>query len=407
MTRSRWREAARFATVLTLLCAMAPSSGYAEIEGRRVRLGVLNDQSGQYSDSGGQGSVLAAQIAADEMRLRLPGTTIEIVSADHQNKADVGSAIARRWFANEAVDAILDVPVSSVALAVQEISRQSGKILLNQATTSDLSGRACSPVSTQWGIDTQAMSVGPVRAVARTGASRWFFLSADYAFGQALTRDATAAIDASGGKVLGTLAAPLGTTDFSSQLLTAQSSGAQVLGLANAGQDLINTIKQAHEFGINKAGMSMVAFLMFITDIHSLGLEQGQGLLVTDSFYWDRNDDTRAFSKRFFDRFSRMPSTEQTLVYVSAKHYLSGVAASNDKDSATIMKWMKSNKVEFFGKTASVRSDGRVVYNLDLYRVKSPAESKKPWDYYEHIAEISNTAAFGETSSAECRLGQN
>lgn len=390
------------AGVLSLALLAQPAT--AEVEGGRVRIGVLNDQSGLYSESSGRGSVVAAQLAAEDMAASLPGVRIEVINADHQNKPDVGSAIARRWYDQEGVDAIADVPVSSVALAVQGVARERSRIVLNEAATSDLSGAACSPTGTQWGSDTYMLSAGTAGAVVRQGQDTWFFLTADYAFGQALLRDASASVQAGGGRVLGNALHPLNTTDFSSLLLQAQSSGAKVVGLADAGGDLINAIKQANEFGLIQAGQRLVGFLVFITDVHALGLDVSKGILVTDSAYWDRDETTRAFTKRFQARHGKVPSAEQAGVYASVLHYLKGVREAGSKDAAAVMAAMRRLPVDFLGRPATIREDGRVVFDLTLYEVKAPNESRYPWDYYRKVADIPAASAFRPLAQSDCPL---
>ncbi len=370
----------------------------------RVRIGVLNDQTGMYAGSSGSGSVTAARMAVEDMAASLPGTTIEVVFADHQNKPDVGSSIAREWFDRDGMDVIADVPVSSVALAVQEIARERRRIVLHEAATSDLSGRACSPYGTQWGSDTYTLSAGTARAAVRNGLKSWFFIGADYAFGKAMLRDASAAVAEAGGKVVGNVAHPLGGSDFSSYLLQAQGSGAQAIGLANAGGDLINTIKQAGEFGLAGSGQHLVGFLVYVTDVHALGLAAAQGLLVTDSAYWDADDATRAFAKRFAARQGAMPSTEQAAVYASVVHYLKAVHTAGGTDGDAVARAMRSLPVDYFGRPAAIRADGRVVFDLTLYEVKAPDRSGGPWDYYRKVADISRDEAFLPLDKSECPL---
>jgi branched-chain amino acid transport system substrate-binding protein len=388
-----------------LIMATAMSAGaQAVTDDRSVRIGVLNDQSGMYSASSGAGSVVAAQLAADDAAAAFPNLHVEIVSADHQNKPDIGAEIARRWYDRGGVDAIADVPVSSVALAVQEIARERRHIVLNQAATSDLSGRACSPFGTEWGSDTYTLSAGTARAAIQSGQKSWFFLSADYAFGKALLRDASVAVTAAGGQVLGSVAHPLNTADFSSYLLQAQASGADTIGLADAGGDMINAIKQAHEFGLSRSGQRLVGFLVYVTDIHALGLEVAQNILVTDSAYWDENDATRAFAKRFFAKQGTMPSTEQSTVYISVLHYLKAVQAAGSKEAESVAAAMRKIPVDYFGRPASIREDGRVVFDLTLYAVKAPGESRGPWDYYRKLADIPKGDAFRPLTEGDCPL---
>src|SRR5689334_1242338 len=305
------------------------TSATAEISGNVVKLGVLNDMSSLYADISGAGSVEAARMAIADFGGTVNGKKIELISADHQNKPDVGSAIATQWFDNDGVDAIVDVPTSSVALAVQQIARTKGKVfLISGAAASDLTGKACSPTSVHWTYDTVALANGTGSAVVKSGGDTWFFLTADYAFGHALERDTAKVVEASGGKVLGKVRAPLNTADFSSFLLQAQASKAKVIGLANAGGDTINSIKQAAEFGIVEGGQKLAGLLVFITDINSLGLQTANGLQLTEAFYWDQNDGTRTWSKRFMDKMKRQPTMVQAGVYGSVMHYLAAIKAT-------------------------------------------------------------------------------
>lgn len=376
----------------------------AKIEKRSMRIGILNDMSGPYADLGGQGSVVAAQLAVDDAGGSVGGVPIEIVSADHQNKPDIGSAIARRWIDQDGVDVIADVPVSSVALAVQEIGRQSKRLTLMQATTSDLTGKACSPYSTAWQDDTYAYSKATSQAVVAAGGKSWFFIAADYAFGQALERDAGAFIRNAGGQVVGSVRHPINAGDMSSYLLQGQSSKSDVVAFLNGGADLINSIKQANEFGLVAGGQKLVGFLLYLTDVHTLGLPVTKGLLLSEGFYWDQNETARTWSRRYFEKTKRMPTKQQASVYASITHYLKAVTAADTLDADTVAAEMRRIPVAYFGHPGTVRADGRVVYPLTLYEVKAPAESTQPWDYFKPVRDIPAADAFRPSSEGGCPL---
>jgi branched-chain amino acid transport system substrate-binding protein len=372
-----------------------------------LKLGVLNDRSGIYADLSGEGSVVAARMAVEDFQAAQKGLKVEIVSADHQNKPDVGANIARQWYDNDGVDVILDVPTSSVALAVNQITREKNRILIDSgAATSDLTGAQCSPNTIHWTYDTYALAQGTGGAMVKAGGDTWFFLTADYAFGHALERDTSAVVQKAGGKVIGAVRTPFPATDFSSFLLQAQASKAKVIGLANAGGDTINSIKQAAEFGITQAGQKLAGLLVFITDVHALGLQTAQGLVLTESFYWDLNDDTRAFSKRFAaQRGGNMPTMVQAGVYSGVLHYLKAAAATKSKDASANMTWMKANPTDdpLFGK-GSVRQDGRKMHPVYLFEVKKPSESKGAWDYYKLVATLPAEQAFRPLNEGGCPL---
>lgn len=389
---------------LALLGCLGSFPVAAKIEKPVIKIGILNDMSGPYADLGGPGSVVAAQLAVDDAGGKVNGTAVELVSADHQNKADIGSTVARRWFDEEGVDVVADVPVSSVALAVQEIGRQAKRITLMQATTSDLSGKACSPYSTAWQDDTYAYSKATSKAVVASGGKRWFFISADYSFGHTLERDAGKFIAEAGGTVIGAVRHPINTSDMSSYLLQAQNSGADVIAFANGGGDLINSIKQANEFGIAEGGQKLVGFLLYLTDVHALGLPVTKGLLLSEGFYWDQNEAARDWSKRFFEKTKRMPTKQHASVYTSVAHYLKAVKAADTLDADAVAAQMRAMPVDYFGHSGTVRQDGRVVYPLTLYEVKSPAESKQPWDYLKPLREITAAEAFRPMSEGGCSL---
>jgi branched-chain amino acid transport system substrate-binding protein len=391
--------------VLSALAAMA-MTGAVQAQ-TSVKLGVLNDRSGIYSDLTGEGSVIAARMAAEDFKASEKGIKVDIVGADHQNKPDIGASIARQWYDQADVDVILDVPTSSVALAVNGIAREKNKILINSGGgTSDLTGSQCSPNTVHWTYDTWALANGTGGAMVKRGGNTWFFVTADYAFGHALERDTAALVTKAGGKVVGTVRHPFPGQDFASFLLQAQSSGAKVIGLANAGGDFTNTMKQAAEFGIVQGGQSLAGLLVFITDVHSLGLQVAQGLVMTEAFYWDQNDQTRAWSKRFADRNGgKMPTMVHAGVYAGALHYLKAVEALKSKDTAQVMAKMKDMPTDdpLFGK-GMIRQDGRKIHDMYLFEVKKPTESKGPWDLYKQLATIPADQAFRPLNEGGCPL---
>ena len=398
----------------TLLACMLAATGlnaHAQISDGIVKIGVLNDMSGLYADITGPGSVVAAKMAVEDyLKSSKSSLKVEIVSADHQNKADIGSNIARQWYDTGKVDMIIDVPTSSVALAISQVSREKGKIHVNTgAATADLTGKACSPNTIHWLYDTWMLANGTGKAVVQHGGTSWFFLTADYAFGQALERDTEAVILKNGGKVLGKVRHPLATQDFSSFLLQAQASKAKVIGLANAGGDTTNAIKQAYEFGIVKGGQTLAGLLVFLTDIHSLGLEKAQGLYLTETFYWDLNDQTRAWSKRFAALNSgKYPSMDQAGVYAGILHYLKAIDAGKTDDGTKVAQKMKDLPTDdvLFGK-GSIRKDGRKLHPAYLFEVKKPSESKGPYDYYKLLATIPADQAFRPLNEGDCPLVKN
>lgn len=399
-----------FATAAAAVALAAGTTAEAAFSDGKIKIGVLNDQSGLYADLGGQGSVLAARLAIEDMGGSLDGTPVEVVFADHQNKPDVGSNIARQWYDVEQVDLIVDVPNSAVALAVNEVTREKNKAFINSgAATSDLTGSKCSPNTVHWTYDTWALANGTGEAVVKTGGDSWFFLTADYAFGHALERDTSAVVTANGGQVLGAVRHPLNTADFSSFLLQAQGSGAKVIGLANAGGDTINSIKQAAEFGIVQAGQQLAALLLFLTDVHGLGLETAQGLVFTESFYWDTNDQTRAFAERMVAGNGGIhPTMVQAGVYAGVLHYLKALKAlGDDSDGAAVVAKMKELPTDdpLFGQ-GTIRADGRKIHDMYLFEVKTPDESTKPWDYYKLRATIPADQAFRPLSEGGCPLVQ-
>ncbi|MBP2227361.1 branched-chain amino acid transport system substrate-binding protein [Azospirillum agricola] len=368
-----------------------------------VRIGVLADEAGFASDIGGKGATVAARMAVEDFGGTVLDRPIEIVSADMQNKPDVASNIVRRWFDLDGVDMVTDIPVSSVALAVQAVAREKKKVLMiSAATTTELTNAQCSPYSIHWADDTASLAVGATKAVVQAGGTSWYFITADFAFGTAMEKAATDAIKQAGGSVLGSVKHPIGTSDFGSYLLSAQASGAKVVALANVGADTIGAIKQAGEFGLTAGGQRMVGYIVFITDVHSLGLDLAKGLYVTEGFYWDQNDKTRAWSKRFFERHGKMPSKEQANTYLATLHWLKAVKAAGTTDSEPVTARMKAMPTDYFGTPGSIRKDGRVLYDLALYQVKSPAESKAPWDYYTQVRSIPASEAFLPLESSTC-----
>jgi branched-chain amino acid transport system substrate-binding protein len=388
--------------------AFAASGAHAQISGGVVKIGVLNDMSGLYADIGGPGSVVAAKMAVEDyLKSSKSKLKVEIVSADHQNKPDVGSQIARQWYDSDGVDAIVDVPTSSVALAVSEVTKQKGKAFLDTgAATSDLTGKSCSPNTVHWLYDTWMLAHGTGSAIVKTGGKSWFFLTADYAFGHALERDTAEVVKANGGKVLGAVRHPLSTQDFSSFLLQAQASKAQVIGLANAGGDTINSIKQAAEFGIVQGGQSLAGLLVFLSDVHGLGLQKAQGLIFTETFYWDLNDKTRAWSKRFASaNGGKYPTMDHAGVYSVVLHYLKAVDAAKTDDGTKAVAEMKKLPTDdpLFGK-GKIRQDGRKIHPAYLFEVKKPSESKGPYDYYKLRATIPAEQAFRPEKDGGCPL---
>jgi branched-chain amino acid transport system substrate-binding protein len=368
-----------------------------------IKIGVMIDGSGFAQDTGGAGAVTAAEMAAADYGGTALGKPIRIVSADMQNKPDIASSIARQWFDQDQVDAITDLPVSSVGLAVQQVSKEKKKVLLiSAAATTELTGAQCSPTSIQWADDTAALANGTAKAVVANGGKKWFFITADFAFGAAMEAAAGAVIKASGGEVVGDVKHPLGTNDYSSYLLKAQASGANVISLANVGMDSIATIRQAGEFGIAQAGQQLAGFIVFISDIHSLGLKTAQGTYVTTGYYWDDSDGTRAFAKRFFDKRQRMPTKEQANTYAAVLHYLKAIDAAKTDDAEKVTAQMKAMPTDYFGRKGSIREDGRVLYDLALYQVKRPEESKYAWDYYKKIRDIPAAEAFRPLADGGC-----
>jgi len=385
----------------------AAGTAQAQISDGVVKIGVLSDMSSLYADLDGAGSVLAATMAVEDFGAAAKGIKVEIISADHQNKPDVGSAVARQWFDTDKVDLITGTTNSGVALAVNQITKDKGKaFIVSGAATADLTGKACSPNTIHWTYDTWMLANGTGNAIVKTGGDTWFFITADYAFGHALERDTEAVVLKAGGKVLGKVRAPLNTQDFSSYLLQAQASKAKIVGLANAGGDTRNSIKQAGEFGIVKGGQNMAGLLVFLTDVHALGLPTAQGLIFTETFYWDMNDQTRAFTKRFVARNKDVyPTMIHAGVYSGVLHYLKAVEALKSDDGTKVIAKMKEIPTDdpLFGK-GTVRADGRKIHPAYLFEVKKPSESKGPWDYYKTRATIPADQAFRPLKDGECPL---
>jgi branched-chain amino acid transport system substrate-binding protein len=390
--------------IVSLMAGAGTGAAWAQAAPDTVKIGILNDMTSLYADNGGQGSVVAAQMAVDDFGGTVLGKKIEITNADHQNKPDIGASIARKWFDEDGVSMIADVPTSSVGLAVQEVARATNKVVINSGSaTSDLTGKACAPTGLHYVYNTVALANGTGAAVVKAGGDSWFFITADYAFGHALERDTTAVIKANGGKVLGSVNVPLNNADFSSFLLQAQGSKAKIVGLANAGGDTQNSIKQAAEFGIVAGGQKMAALLAFIADIHSIGLQTAQGLQLTESFYWDQDDQTRAWSKKFFDKFHKEPTMIQAGVYSSVLHYLESVKATGTLDGPTVVKDLKSKPInDVLIRNGHWNEDGMLVHDMYLYEVKKPSESKGEWDLYKLIATIPGDQAYKRPNGNEC-----
>jgi branched-chain amino acid transport system substrate-binding protein len=391
-----------------LLCA-APfvfaDSAQAQVSDDVVKIGVLTDLSGPAATATGLGSVAAAQMAIDDFGGKVLGKPIALVSADSQDKPDIAAGLARQWYDTGQVDLIVDVPVSAVGLAVQNVATDRKKLFITHSTgTADFHGKFCSPYTMQWVFDTHALAVGTAQAVVKRGGDSWFFLTADYAFGHSLERDASEVITANGGKVLGAVAHPFATPDLSSFILQAQASKAKIIGIASGPPDNVNAVKLGGEFGIFQGGQQMAGLLMLITDIHALGLKAAQGLLLTTSFYWDMDDKTREWSKRYFAKINRMPTMWQAGVYSSVMHYLKAVQAAGTDDPLKVAAKMREAPVEdFFSRNGHLRPDGLMVHDLVLVQVKKPEDSKYPWDYYHILTHIPGEQAFGPPNPA-CSL---
>ncbi len=394
-------------TILSALAVLACSYGtaMAQVPSGAVRIGVLNDQSGTYSDIGGMGSVVAARMAAEDFGGKVLGVPIEILFADAQNKTDISAAKAREWFDVNKVDMITDLAASNVGLAVMKLGKEKNKVVINTGSaSSQITGEDCNDRTVHWVYNTYALATGTGNAVLKQGGDSWFFITVDYAFGQALEKDTANVVKAGGGKVLGSVKHPFNSPDFSSFILQAQSSKAKVIGLANAGSDAINALKAARDFGVTK-NQNIVGLLAFISDVHSLGLEYAQGMQLTEAFYWDMNDETRAWSKRFYEKHKRMPTMVQAGTYSAVNHYLKAVQAAGTSATDPVMAKMRSMPVnDFFAKNASIREDGQLMHDMYLFKVKTPAESKGPWDYYNVVSTIPAKEAFLPLSESKCSL---
>ena len=392
------------ALLLGTALTLAPA-GFALAQDKTVKIGALSDQSGLYADLGGPGSVTAARMAAEDAGGKVLGKPIEIVFADHQNKADIGVAVARRWFEAEGVDMAIGFDNSSVALAVEQLAAEHNRIAIAGAVGSTaFTGKNCTRNEASWVYDSYALTTSLAKSIVAEGRDTWFFITVDYAFGHSMEADATAAVQAAGGKVLGSVRHPLNTSDFSSYLLQAQASGAKVVALANGGGDMINTVKQANEFGLGKK-QSLVSLLIFISDVHSMQLQSAQGLKFITAFYWDRDEATRAWSTRFFDKQGRMPTMAQASIYSAVKHYIAAIAAAGTDEAKAVMAKMRELPVDdFYVRNGHVREDGRLVHDMLFAQVKAPAESTKPWDYYKILGVIPGDQAFRPLAEGGCPL---
>ncbi|XKM44020.1 ABC transporter substrate-binding protein (plasmid) [Rhizobium ruizarguesonis] len=393
------------ASVAFLLASSTAVLAQGATDGK-VKIGILNDQSGVYADFGGKSSVEAAKMAVEDFGGKVLDVPVEIVDADHQNKADIASNIARQWYDTEQVDAIMELTTSSVALAVQAIGKEKKKIdIVTGAATTDLTGKACSPYGFHWAYDTHALAVGTGGALVKQGGDSWFFLTADYAFGYSLEQQTSDYVKASGGKVVGAVRHPLSTQDFSSFLLQAQSSGAKVIGLANAGLDTSNAIKQAAEFGITQGGQHLAALLFTLAEVHGLGLEAAQGLTLTEGYYWNRDDESRAFAKKFFARTGKMPNMIHTGTYSAVTQYLKAVQKAGTDETEAVAKQLHEMPVDdVFGRGGTVGANGRMIHDMYLLQVKKPSESKEPWDYFNVLATIPGKEAYIDPAKSGCDL---
>ncbi|WP_062118411.1 ABC transporter substrate-binding protein [Aureimonas sp. AU40] len=391
---------------LALAASTSMQAKAQEVSDDIVKIGILNDQSGVYADFGGRWSFEAAKMAVEDFGGTVLGKKIEVITADHQNKPDIASNIARQWYDTEQVDAIMELTTSSVALAVQGLSKEKKKIdIVTGAATTDLTGKACSPYGFHWAYDTHALAVGTGGALVKQGGDSWFFLTADYAFGYSLEEQTSNFVKASGGTIVGSVRHPLSNTDFSSFLLQAQSSGAKVIGMANAGLDTSNAVKQAAEFGIVAGGQRLAALLFTLAEVHGLGLEAAQGLSLTEGFYWDRDDDSRAFSQRFFERTKRMPNMIQAGTYSAVLQYLKAIDKAKTDATEPVAKALHEMPVDdVFARGGKVAKNGRMIYDMYLLEVKKPAESTKPWDYFKVLATVLGDTAYLDPAKSNCPL---
>jgi branched-chain amino acid transport system substrate-binding protein len=376
------------------MAATAPMFRAAAASTAPVRIAVLTDENGPYTDSGGAGNITAARMAAQDFGGVVLGRSVEILHADTQNKPDVAGSIARAWY-DSGVDAIIDLPVTPVAAAVQQVAREKGRtVMITASAISEFTSKNCSPTSSHWADDTHALTTGVAKLMTSPTSRTWFFITVDFSFGEALEALTAKAIEASGGKVIGDVKFPIGNSEFSSQILAAQSSGASIVGIAAVGGDQVNLIKQAAEFGLRKTGVQLAGYLVYITDIHALGLEVAQGLSFPAGFYWDQNDESRGFAKRFMAERKAMPTKNQALNYASTLHFLRAMAQAGTDDPIAVNKAMRALPVAYFGRPATLRADGRLLYDVTLYRVKRPDESRFPWDYYTAVGTLPASEAF-------------
>lgn len=388
------------------LACLPLAPAIAQVSDNTVRIGVLTDMSGVYSDLGGKGSVMAAEMAVEDfVKAKKPGFAVKVVSADHQNKADVASNKVREWYDREGVDMVTDALNSAVALAVSKVSAEKNRIMMNVgAATTRLTNEDCSANTAHWAYDTYALATSLARAAVKSGGDSWFFLTADYAFGHTMEKDATEAIKSAGGKVVGAVRHPLNASDFSAFLVQAQASKAKVVGLANAGGDTINAVKAATEFGVTKT-QALAPMLLFINDIHAMGLGVAKGMFVTEGFYWNQTPETRQWSQRYFGQMKRMPNMIHAGVYSAVSHYLHAVAASGTDEAKAVMAKMRATPVnDVFARNGKLREDGRMVHDMYLYEVKAPGESTEPWDYYKLKTTIKGDEAFQPLSASRCAL---
>ena len=397
-----------FGTVLSLGLVLGPVAAVAQVSDNTVKIGILNDQSGVYADFGGKWSVEAAQMAVADFGGKVLNVPVEIVSADHQNKPDVASNLARQWYDLDKVDAIMELTTSSVALAVQQLSKEKKKInIVTGAATTDLTGKACTPYGFHWAYDNRALAVGTGGAVVEQGGDTWFFITADYAFGHSLEQQSSNYVKSKGGKVIGAVRHPLSAPDFSSFLLQAQGSKAKIIGLANAGLDTSNAIKQAAEFGIVQGGQRLAALLFTLAEVHGLGLKAAQGLVLTEGYYWDLDDQSRGFAKRYMEKTGRMPNMVHAGTYSAVTQYLKAVQAAGTDETEAVAKKLHEMPVDdFFARKGKVLANGRMVHDMYLFQVKAPKDSKGPWDYYKHLSTIPGDQAFASFQESGCAVTQ-
>ncbi len=395
----------RFGLAVVVSLCLASPGAYAQMSGKPIKIGVLTDLAGEHTENTGQGSIVAAELAAEDFGGAINGIPIEIVSADHQNKPDVGAAIASKWY-DEGVDMIVDVPNTAVALAVQKVAQAKNKIVMfSSSAASDLTGKACTPVSVHFTYDTYALAHVTGKAIVNGGGKKWFFMTADYAFGTTLEKETSSVIKENGGEIVGSVRFPANNPDFSPVLMQAQQSNAEVLAVASSGSDSTNAISQASDFGITQSGQKLAILLMVINDVKTLGLPVTQGIQLTEAFYWDLNDQTRAFSHRFFAKRNLMPNMYQAGVAGAVTHYLKAVKAAGSDETGAVMAKMRELPVDdFMTKNGKLREDGRVIRDMYLFQVKTPAESTAPWDFYKVVKVVPGDEAFRPLSASECPL---